>query len=867
MTTPIDIIFNFKKTGQGDDQAIKALKDIEKNSAGASSGAAKAAGGMTSLSGAVKGLVAGGALLTAGKALLDFGKASITAASDVQEMQSKFNTVFGELGGKVTGELGNFADASNRSKTELMGFAATIQDTLKPMGIAADEAANFSVDLVKLGTDLASFNNMPMDEAMRRLQGTLIGSHENALAFGVVINENTLKAELAARGWDKLSGAQLEAAKVQARINLLMAGTTDAQGDAIKTADSYANQVKGMQAAMTDLQVTVGSALLPAMTELVGLVTAVADRLDIAAGAAGKYGDEVSQIIDANIESAKSFDDLVNEAQKIDEVRDIWGGLGPVVTGTSGAIRDGIASLAPELARSAGSFEEFYGAFSSLSRASQQDIKNFVFAQGLTIEQFYEMEKATMAAEEATARMAAETSAADSIMLRYGPDVGRTAEEIIAYSQAAAAAAGPNEDLADKTAMLGNHMTAAEASIAAANRSAEQNAQANEEAAAAAAEFAAAQAELARATGDTFTALASAEGPLGIFDQALGDIGQQMVAVGGRTADQNADLARLQEAYNKAAGTVRDYELGVKGANLSDEARAAKIAEQQQLMAGLAANMEPLLAVTSEYVSVNNGLTVNQDALNAAMYAAADNAGANAGALALLKVATGELSEAQAEAIIRQIALEQTLTTLAEAYAQGDITLQDYMSSAQQAVTDISNMAVNFDTMTGSVTTSKDSVNDLVGVMGEIPSEISTHISVTSDPVPTFPGSRASGGAGPAQARADGGLITGGTPITGYGRDNVAIAATTGEYVLKPDAVRKLGLSRLNHMNSTGRLPGFADGGYIGDGSMTSAGGTSVMFAPVINVSGVVDRQQAIATGQNLLDGLTQAARGRGVRI
>ena len=31
---------------------------------------------------------------------------------------------------------------------------------------------------------------MPMDEALRRLQGTLIGSHENALAFGVVINEN-----------------------------------------------------------------------------------------------------------------------------------------------------------------------------------------------------------------------------------------------------------------------------------------------------------------------------------------------------------------------------------------------------------------------------------------------------------------------------------------------------------------------------------------------------------------------------------------------------------------------------------------------------------------------------------------------------
>lgn len=359
----------------------------------------KSVGGMT---GAMKGLLAGGVLAIAGQQLLAFGKASVMAASDAQEMQSKFDTVFGDLGGKVTNELGAFAEASNRSNIELMGFAATLQDTLKPMGIAADEAAGFSVDLVKLGTDLASFNNMPMDEAMRRLQGTLIGSHENALAFGVVINENTLKAEMAAQGWDKLTGAQLEAAKVQARINLLMAGTTDAQGDAIKTADSYANQVKGMEAAMTDLQVSIGTALLPVMTDLVGLVTEAADRLTVAAGAAGAYNDQATEIITANVESAKSFEELIAEAEKIDEVGRMMGGLATTITGTNDAFKDGIVEVSKGLAGQADSFEQFEGVIESWSAKSRKALQDYAAAQGMTVEELYKMERGLILATEAT---------------------------------------------------------------------------------------------------------------------------------------------------------------------------------------------------------------------------------------------------------------------------------------------------------------------------------------------------------------------------------------------------------------------------------------------------------------------------------
>jgi len=260
----------------------------------------------------------------AGSALMDFGKQSIQLASDVEEMQAKFDIVFKTVGEEVTAELDKFGDAAGRSKFELMGMAATLGDTLKPMGFTEEAAGDMSVELTKLAADLGSFNNMEMDEALQRLQGTLIGSHENALAFGVIINENTLKAELAANGWDTLTGAQLEQAKVQARVNLLMAGTTDAQGDAIRTADSYANQQRALKAVTEELQVTLGSMLLPTLTDT---TIAMAGYVKGAAEGAAAIRDmnmAASEVAQQNFEAAESTGDWAQQGQKLTTNRLIY---------------------------------------------------------------------------------------------------------------------------------------------------------------------------------------------------------------------------------------------------------------------------------------------------------------------------------------------------------------------------------------------------------------------------------------------------------------------------------------------------------------------------------------------------------------
>lgn len=242
---------------------LKIIVDQEGNAQPALKGLS---GILGSFGGAAK-LAAGGIGLL-GSAAVAAGGFLVSLGSDAEEMQGKFDTVFKTTAPQVTQELDKFGDAVGRNRFELMGYAATLGDTLKPMGFTEEKAAGLSVQMVKLATDLGSFNNMPMDEALQRLQGTLIGSHENALAFGVVINENTLKAELAANGWDKLTGAELETAKVQARINLLMKGTSDAQGDAARTSGSWANQMRALQAELSEAATTMGAELLPVVTPL-----------------------------------------------------------------------------------------------------------------------------------------------------------------------------------------------------------------------------------------------------------------------------------------------------------------------------------------------------------------------------------------------------------------------------------------------------------------------------------------------------------------------------------------------------------------------------------------------------------------------
>ena len=175
-------------------------------------------------------------------------------SGNIDELRSKSAAVFKEFTSDVRAELSAFGDAVGRSTHELESMASSVQDTFVPLGFARGEAAKLSTNLTKLAVDVASFNNANDVETMEAFKSALVGNHEAVRRFGIVITETELKAELLRMGITKNSKDVDAATKVQARLNLIMAGTTDAQGDAARTADSFANTQRALKGEMSDIE-------------------------------------------------------------------------------------------------------------------------------------------------------------------------------------------------------------------------------------------------------------------------------------------------------------------------------------------------------------------------------------------------------------------------------------------------------------------------------------------------------------------------------------------------------------------------------------------------------------------------------------
>ena len=191
---------------------------------------------------------------------------AIKAASDYQETMGKFNTVFGDQAATVKQWGDDFAEQVGRSKEQIASFMAGSQDLFIPLGFEPGAAENMSEQVTKLAVDLASFNNMQDPDALRDLHAALTGSGEVMKKYGVIVSEAAVKQKMLQDGIDPKTATDQQ--KVMARFAIIMAGTTAAQGDAIRTGDSFANQFKRMKATMSDTAVVIGDALLPQLTRL-----------------------------------------------------------------------------------------------------------------------------------------------------------------------------------------------------------------------------------------------------------------------------------------------------------------------------------------------------------------------------------------------------------------------------------------------------------------------------------------------------------------------------------------------------------------------------------------------------------------------
>lgn len=191
------------------------------------------------------------------------GIASLKAASDVSEMESKFNVVFKSLASEADGWATTYANAIGRSKYEIKEAISNQADLYQGMGFTADEAYELSKQVTTLGYDLASFNNVNDAQAIDAMTKALMGETESAKMLGVNLTDTIMETseftKATGKSWKELSMAE----KAQVRYQEAVKQSQNAMGDAERTSDSFTNQMKRLKGNFYDLGVQIGNVFLP----------------------------------------------------------------------------------------------------------------------------------------------------------------------------------------------------------------------------------------------------------------------------------------------------------------------------------------------------------------------------------------------------------------------------------------------------------------------------------------------------------------------------------------------------------------------------------------------------------------------------
>jgi hypothetical protein len=205
---------------------------------------------------------------------------AVTAASDLNESISKTGVVFGDSAADILAWSEDSATSLLISQNAALGFASTFGNIFTSLGFTADEAANMSMGFVQLGADLASFNNVGTDQALEAIRSGLLGEYEPLKNLGIVLSEAEVEAKALEMQLADTSGELTQQDKILARQALIMERSTNAQGDAARTSAGFANQMRILQARLTNAAAAIGQILLPYVTRLVSFVSNLIARFE-----------------------------------------------------------------------------------------------------------------------------------------------------------------------------------------------------------------------------------------------------------------------------------------------------------------------------------------------------------------------------------------------------------------------------------------------------------------------------------------------------------------------------------------------------------------------------------------------------------
>jgi hypothetical protein len=212
---------------------------------------------------AAKGLVGIGSALVSSKFIGD----SVEQAKNLERSLLGLDTIFGDLAPRME-QFSKDAANIGLSQSEAAKASVFLGSVLQQYGVESNVAADQTEKLVGLAADLAATYGYDVQESLLAMTALFRGEYDPIEKFGVAMKQNEIEAVKAARGMDKLTGAEEMNADVNIRLELLYERTAMAQGAVARGADTLYVQQEKLRATFENLQAQLGAELIPVFAEL-----------------------------------------------------------------------------------------------------------------------------------------------------------------------------------------------------------------------------------------------------------------------------------------------------------------------------------------------------------------------------------------------------------------------------------------------------------------------------------------------------------------------------------------------------------------------------------------------------------------------
>lgn len=236
------------------DSAVKAFRQVDNAGAETQSKFKKVSGGFSSEAKAAFAGVGVASVTAVGVSLFKLG-------ADLQQLDAKAKTVFGDQITVVDDWAKKSANAMGLTRSEATGLATNMADLLIPMEFTREQATKMATDVVGLSGALSAWSGgtRSATEVSEILTSAMLGERDALKGLGISISAAEVEGELLRKGQQALTGTARQQAEAQATVELIMRKSTDAQ-TAFKDSTISTNEQMAIQSAkFKELQEKVGT--------------------------------------------------------------------------------------------------------------------------------------------------------------------------------------------------------------------------------------------------------------------------------------------------------------------------------------------------------------------------------------------------------------------------------------------------------------------------------------------------------------------------------------------------------------------------------------------------------------------------------